>query len=490
MLTRNLVATAVAFACASSAAAQSADSRELDRLRAEFQQQMQQMQSAYEARLNELESRLRAAEGRVETSVASPVVGDGAARDRLGQVSSGSAFNPQISVIFDGVYYSDNKRGKGAEIYDHIDGITHAHGHDGHDHAALERGFNLRETEIAFSATVSPYFDAHLYLAVDSGGGVEIEEAYFDTRALPGGLKLRGGKFLSGIGYLNSQHPHTWDFVDQNLPYRTLLGGHGLSDTGLQLTWTPRTGSLYSLLGMELLQGKEHHFVSGAQSLPNDVIGFGHGGMEGEKSGPRLLTTFVKFAPDLGDSHALQFGLSYAKGRQLQEVHDHRAENPAARVHGLQGDGWLWGGDLVYKFDAPGAYGQGDFTLAAEYLRQRKDLAVAYHETNAAAIGAPRVFTQDGAYLQAVYGIAPNWQIGARYDITGMTNKVDRGTSVREWETSDRWTFALTRHLTEFSKLRLQASRAKLWEEDEKHRVNQIFLQYQHSLGAHGAHKF
>jgi hypothetical protein len=26
-------------------------------------------------------------------------------------------------------------------------------------------------------------------LAVDSGGGVEIEEAYFDTRALPGGLK-------------------------------------------------------------------------------------------------------------------------------------------------------------------------------------------------------------------------------------------------------------------------------------------------------------
>jgi hypothetical protein len=49
---------------------------------------------------------------------------------------------------------------------------------------------------------------------------------------------MRGGKFLSGIGYLNSQHPHTWDFVDQNLAYGTLLGDHGLMDTGLQLGWT------------------------------------------------------------------------------------------------------------------------------------------------------------------------------------------------------------------------------------------------------------
>jgi hypothetical protein len=488
MFTRKLLTTAVALAWASGATAQGIDTRELERLRAEFQQQMQQMQRAYEARLTELESRLRAAESRAPAAPAALVDGNAHTHDRLGEVSSGSAFNPRISVILDGVWYADNKRGKGAEIYQHIDGITHAHGD--HDHPTLERGFNLRETEIAFSATVSPYFDANLYLAVDSGGGVEVEEAYFDTRALPGGLKLRGGRFLSGIGYLNGQHPHTWDFVDQNLPYRTLLGEHGLRDTGLQLTWTPRTGSLYSLVGAELLQGRDHHFVSGAQALPDDVVGLGHGGMAAEKAGPRLLTTFVKLAPDLGDSHAVQFGLSYAKGRQLQEVHDHRAHNPLASVHGLQGDGWLWGGDLVYKFDAPGAYGQGDVTLAAEYLRQRKDLTVAYHQTNAGAIGAPRKFTQDGAYLQAVYGFAPHWQIGARYDITGMTNKVDRGTSVREWETSDRWTVALTRHLTEFSRLRLQASRAKLWEDGEKQGVNQIFLQYQHSLGSHGAHKF
>jgi hypothetical protein len=63
-------------------------------------------------------------------------------------------------VIFDGVYYNDNKKGGGVEAMEHIDGINHSHDHEGHNHAELERGFNLRETEIIFSATVSPYFDA------------------------------------------------------------------------------------------------------------------------------------------------------------------------------------------------------------------------------------------------------------------------------------------------------------------------------------------
>lgn len=500
MFTRSLVATAVAFACASSAAAQSADSRELERLRAEFQQQMQQMQSAYEARLNELEGRLRAAEGRVEATAATAVANDTGARDRLGEITSGSAFNPRISVILDGVYYRDNKKGGGPEKYEHIDGINHSHDHEGHDHAELERGFNLRETEIAFSATVSPYFDANLYLAVDSDGGVELEEAYFDTRALPAGLKLRGGKFLSGVGYLNSQHPHSWDFVDQNLAYLTLLGDHGLKDTGVQLSWLPKTGNLYTLLGVELLQGKEQVFATAGEETPTEradglaLAGTAAGELADRKAGPRLLTAFAKFGPDLGDNHALQIGVWGARANQHQEVHDHTSGVACGApggscVNALQGKSWLWGTDWVYKFDAPGAYGQGDFTLAAEYLWERKDLRVAFNE--AGVLGAKRTFTQDGAYLQAVYGIAPNWQLGARYDITGMTNMVRRqGTTNREYEASDRWTLALTRHLTEYSRLRLQASSAKLWEDGERDRVNQIFLQYQHSLGAHGAHKF
>jgi len=443
---------------------------EVAKIRAEFDQKLKDIQTAYEARLKQVE-------GRQQAATAAPAT----RQDKLGQVGSGSSFNPQISVIFDGVYYNDNKKGGGVEAMEHIDGINHSHDHEGHDHAEMGRGFNLRETEIVFSATVSPYFDANLMLTVDSGGGVAVEEAYFDTRALPAGLKIRGGKFLSGIGYLNSQHPHTWDFVDQNLAYSTLLGSHGLMDTGLQFTWLPKTGNLYTLLGMELLQGNEHNFVSGGKELPDDVrTENGFGTMGADKAGPRLMTAYAKFGPDLGDTHALQIGTSYAKGRQLQEVHDH------GTLHGLEGDGWLWGADVVYKFDAPGAYGKGDFTLAAEYLRQRKDLSVAFHETDVAEVGGQRKFTQDGFYMQGVYGFAPNWQAGLRYDVTGMTNTTPK----EELDKSDRWTLSLTRHLTEFSRLRLQASTADLSVERNPERVNQFFLQYQHSLGAHGAHKF
>ncbi|MGQ9685384.1 MAG: hypothetical protein ACUVT2_03625 [Thiobacillaceae bacterium] len=457
---------------------------EIDTLRAEIET----MKRQYEARLAELEARLKAAEAKSQTASAP-------ASDRLGAVTSGSAFNPMMSVILDGVYYRDNKKGKAQEYYEDLDGINHAHAHD-HGHGGIEGGFNLQPTELAFSATVDPWFDANLMLTVDSEGGVELEEAYFDTRMLPAGLKLKGGKFLSGIGYLNDKHPHQWDFVDQNLPYRTLLSEHGLMDTGLQLTWLPRTGSLYTLLGVELLQGNEQPYATAGLETPTGradgthLAGTKAGQLASKKTGPRLTTLFAKFSPSLGDDHALQLGLWGGWARQHQEVHDHTLENPTSDVHALQGKSRLWGVDAVYKFDTPGAYGAGDLSLAAEYLREVKDLSIAFHELGG-LVGQPRKFTQDGFYLQGVYGLAPRWQLALRYDVTGLTNKVEGAAGIiRDWDDSSRWTLATTYHFSEYSRLRLQASRASLSVDGSREKPNEFWIQYQHSLGAHGAHKF
>lgn len=452
-----------------------------------LREEIAQMKRAYESRIAALESRLQQA----EKSAPAP-----AAAERPASVNSGAAFNPQISLILDGVYYRDNRKGRGPEMLEHLDGINHSHEHAGHEHGSLERGFNLRETELALSATVSPYFDASAKLSVSSTGGVELEEAYFDTRQLPYGLKLRGGKFQSAIGYLNEQHPHQWDFVDQNLAYRSLLGEHGLNDTGLRLTWLAPTKRWYTLLGFELLQGKEQTFASAGEEVPSlradgaALAAGSAGGLNGAKAGPRLYTAFAKFAPDLGDRHALQFGLWTANSRQHQEVHDETAEDPASLVHALQGKARMWGTDWVYKYDAGRYGGQGNFKLVGEYLRQWKDMQVAFHE-NGALVGAKRNFTQDGYLLQASYGFAPHWLAGLRYDATGRINRLD-GDAGNLWQKgkSERWTLALTRQLTEFSLLRLQFSRANLWAEGERGQLNQVFLQYQHSLGAHGAHAF
>lgn len=129
-------------------------------------------------------------------------------------MDSGTAFNPALSVILDGVYYNglNNDFGDPAGFGGHDHDHGHGHGH-GHDHG-LDDGFNLRETEIALSGSVDNYLDAMVTLAIDEHD-IEVEEAWFATRSLPAGLQLKGGKFLSDIGYINKQHPHDWDFVDR-----------------------------------------------------------------------------------------------------------------------------------------------------------------------------------------------------------------------------------------------------------------------------------
>ena len=270
-----------------------------------------------------------------------------------------SRFNPAISVIPDVVYYNDNRDGSAAELISDADGFARHAAGGGHAHGAgLERGFNLREVEVAFSGAVDPYFDAWAILAIGDGE-IEAEEVYVQTRALAPGLQVRAGKFYSGIGYLNGKHPHQWDFVDAPLPYSHLLGGT-LNEVGLQVTWLPSL-PVYVLFGGELLQGANEAF---AQQLgPSAAEGFP------EKAGPRLLTGFVKVSPNLGDSHTLQVGGSVARAR----VHQEFAEGQAGDEP-LDGTGTLVGADVVYQYDSGRQWGVGDITVQGEYFRRRQDL--------------------------------------------------------------------------------------------------------------------
>jgi hypothetical protein len=265
-MSRSLLQVALAAALLTPLAAFPASDAEIAELRA----LVDQMKSQYERRIQDLESRLAKAE-RASTQAASRLEAAAVRAEQAAQVAaaesrpmtapqmipasaaepskrgfgaldSGTAFNPQISVILDGNYYHDTIEGEGGSLvgraFQPSGGAAHSHGHGddhddgGHSHGAPDNGFNFRTAEIAFSGTVDPYFDATLYLAVDGDGNVELEEGYFQTRGLPAGVRVKGGKFLSDFGYINKQHPHQWDFVDQNLPYLNLLGDHGLQDTG------------------------------------------------------------------------------------------------------------------------------------------------------------------------------------------------------------------------------------------------------------------
>ncbi|NCA73215.1 MAG: porin, partial [Sphingobacteriia bacterium] len=285
---------------------------------AELRSMLEQMRTQYERRIQDLEDRLVQAERRSARAPASatPAATDpaisqpmrapsagasapAATASRLpdfrGALSSGAAFNPQISVILNGNYYNDGIDGSGAALVGQAlqpsGGSAHDHDHDhaqdadhGHSHGGLNNGFNFSEAELSFSATVDPYFDAAAYLAVMDEGDVHLEEAWLQTRSLPHGLCVKAGKFLSDFGYANKQHPHAWDFVDQNLAYLNLLGDHGLQDTGVQLTWLPEL-PVYTLLGVEALQGDQERFGATLSDEDQERLG-----LDATEDGPRLWT--------------------------------------------------------------------------------------------------------------------------------------------------------------------------------------------------------
>src|SRR4029079_10492914 len=116
------------------------------------------------------------------------------------------------------------------------------------------RNFGLGETELMFTGNVDPYFRAVAIASLTPGNSVELEEAYFQTLSLPQGLMLKGGRFLSGIGYLNEIHQHAWDFQDAPLAYKAFLGGRFKQDA-LQLKWIAPT-DLFMELGAEIGSGR------------------------------------------------------------------------------------------------------------------------------------------------------------------------------------------------------------------------------------------
>jgi hypothetical protein len=512
-------------------AARAASDAEIAELRA----MVTQLKAQYETRIGELEARLAAAERAAErpghanaplpaeasapsrpmtaaTVSPAPAVAPSGRRGAYGAVTSGTAFNPQISAILDGNYYHDELGGKGSALVGEAfqPGLSRIHEHDddpaassqAHDHGhalgSADNGFNFRAAELSFSATVDPYFDAVLYLSIDGDGNVDLEEGYFQTRSLPSGLRVKGGKFLSDFGYINRQHPHQWDFVDQNLPYLNLLGFHGLQDTGLQVTWLPEL-PVYTLLGVEALQGDQELF--GATLADDEQAELD---LDSTDDGPRLWTAFAKVAPEIGENHALQLGVSYAYNTQQQLVqehthahshdhgnddHDHQGhdEEPEIQRTGLDGDASLWGLDLVYKYDGAGADGKGDLKFQTEYLRSTKDMTIR-SSVHPEQIGSGRTFVTDGLYAQAIYGFAPKWKAGLRYDVLGLTNEVEGG---EQFGSSDRWTFDVTWSLSEFSQLRAQYAYSDiLVTADERERFDAFYLQFLMSLGSHGAHAF
>jgi hypothetical protein len=228
MVKSKLAACAVAAACVFPAWASANDSEEMEKIRAEIQQ----MKQNYEARIQSLENKLEQAQASAGKAEASAAKAETAAVQAASQTTaSAGAFNPGIALILSGTY---------ANLSQNPDNYTITGFQSGGEIGPGERGFGLQESELDIYGNIDHYFYGSMSLALASDDTASVEEAFIQTTALPAGITLKAGRYFSGIGYLNAQHAHTWDFVDSPLVYQAFLGGQ-YGDDGVQLKWVAPT---------------------------------------------------------------------------------------------------------------------------------------------------------------------------------------------------------------------------------------------------------
>ena len=435
-----------------------------------LREEVAQMKKAYESRIESLEQRLAAAESAQEKS---PSPQHGA----VSPPAAAGGFNPEVSLILQGQY----RRMK--EVPERA--ITGYWPAGGHDHGGAERGFSLDNSELIVSANINPYFRGLLNVALKDGEA-EVEEAWFQTLGLGQGFTLKGGRFLSGIGYINEQHPHAWDFADAPLMSKALFGEHYGQD-GLQLKWVAPT-DLFMEFGAEIGRGA------------------GFPGSDRNKNSAGASALFAHLGGDVGRSHAWRAGLSWlttrANGREAH-FEDTDAAGPN-EVEGLfTGRSRTLIADFVWKWAPDGNPKQRNLKLQAELFRRSEsgDLACGSEVATSPCLGGVGLgrlrSAQTGGYAQAVWQFMPQWRIGYRYDWRNSGSKrYDPATVFAALDPANAYftSYRPKRHSLmvdwsqdEFSRLRLQFARDRAMQGVTD---NQVTLQYIMSLGAHGAHKF
>jgi hypothetical protein len=463
---------AVAAMLAASGGAHAAADADLAAIRS----QINEMKQSYERRIAALEEKLAEAEAKSTQAQAPAAV----AANRQSAASPASSFNPEVSLILQGQYKNMKNVPERA-----ITGFVPAGGHD-HGEGAVaginKRGFSVDHTELVFAANVDPYWRGQAIIAAVDGAA-EVEEAWFQSLGIGHGIGLKGGRFRSGIGYINEQHPHMWDFADAPLIYQVMFGTEGgYAQDGVQLKWLAPT-PVFLEFGAEFGRGA---------NFP---------GSDRNKNGSGAGALFAHIGDDIGVANSWRAGVSYLK-TSAREREALFTDAGGLEAQGLfAGDSTTWIADFVWKWAPNGNPQYRNFKFQSEYfLRKEKGRLTCMDEEelgnacDPTAVGDTVVSAyntrQSGWYAQGVFQFTPNWRAGLRYEQLDSGNR-DFGVNAANLAVDSyrpKKTSAMVDYSwSEFSRLRLQFAQDKSMQGLTD---NQFTLQYIMSLGAHGAHKF
>jgi hypothetical protein len=319
----------------------------------------------------------------------------------------------------------------------------------GHDPTAT--GLTLQGLELAASKAVDPYFefDANLVFSLE---GVEIEEAYATTLALPGRFQVRAGRFLTRFGRANPTHLHTWSFVDQAFPVTRVLGAEGSGGIGAEASWLAPLPWSLEIAASGTAAGAAHD----------------HGEEEAEEHEPLfhpLATVVVEQFFSLGEGTSLLWGLSGTVGPDPASGEDE------ARIAGT---------DLTLLWRPLSGGRIARVRLETEWFWRER--TVGRH-----------AWTDLSGTTQVTWRFARRWEVGGRHEFGSPAVPTDGGDrpdpTDPDWSADrHRGSAAFTFRPSEFSRIRLQGEADLAGWIDRPQYAG--FLAFEVSAGAHGAHAF
>lgn len=319
-------------------------------------------------------------------------------------------------------------------------------------------GFTVQEAEVAIQSIVDPFFRADLFLTIPNLAGLEVEEAFVTTTALPGDLQIKAGTFRSALGRNNGQHLHLQDFTRRPLITAAYLGEDGLRAPGAQVSWLVPL-PFYLQLTAEALS-------VAAPDERTQLSTFG-GGSRREPTGTAVLRLFVPATDDVSIYLGLNAGLGRTAGRSVDVGMGAAPRWQDARTQ-------LYGTDLYLKWK-PLNQASTYFSVAwtTEYFLRRLSTDL-------------DPIVDGGLYSQLVVQLARSWFVGVREDVLGAPVSSVQPRSTR---TSGSVTYVPS----EFARLRAYVEQewgALPGTTLSPQSATTAYLQLEVAIGAHGAHPF
>ncbi len=349
-------------------------------------------------------------------------------------------------------------------------GHSHGEGEEGH---GLEDGFNLRHAEVGLAVGLKGIARAQV-LFNGSEDGVETEEAFVVSEPIGDVLTLKAGLFRSGFGFFNAKHSPEWDFVNQPLANFALLGDHGLDGLGGQAVFSPGNGRV--TFGVEAFNGDGETLFSREDGIEDqDNPGVIVGWIKGDAFRTSSSTLRLGFAGGYG-IHQQELEAHEHEEEEEEHEHEHEEEEEEERF----GDGRAWFISPGFEFVSQGSGPrlEGDWTVRGEYIYRFKDLDIVDESETYEA-------KQDGYYLEALYGVTPSFQIGARFDQIGLVNSITDEDEKTSYDSSEQISLVGSYWFNDWARLSGQVGFGDYAFEDGNDEVMHGSLRFTMQLGPH-----